>query len=955
MDTLAHLTKVLPEEGIYVGITINPGDQPRQKFFHEIADLAAFLKSSSDRGDNVYFATAAFKEWGSRKQDNVRALKSFYMDVDCGPGKPFGSWKAGLAAVGKFVSETGLPAPMIVASGNGLHVYWVLEDEATPDEWKPVAHGLKALVPHFCGITENGKPVFDPAVPADSARVLRACGTMHPSAGKEVKLLIDAPATTIDELKDVLAGHDLDVPAAVIVTRKSNLLDAMSTSQDSPPSDPDAIISKCAQVRWAVENQADVSEPFWYALLGVAAYCADPVATAVAWSKDHPSFDEATTIKKMEQWRAVTTGPATCARFNQERPSGCRRCPVKARVTSPVQLGVAYATVDVAPDAPDEPTAIAPIPKPYKRTAKGIVVSVDGVDIVICPFDLYPMSYGRDEVLGYEVVRFRWNRTHIGWQELVLRQALLNDDSREFSTAIADQGILLDSKAQIGLFRAMLRTYMQELRQLKSMTNLYGSMGWKENHTQFLLGNTLYRRLPDGSVEAEAISLAGLTQSSIDDMFCQKGTRDAWIKLTELLESAKLHAHMFSIGLGLAAPLYTFSGIAGVVINLYGPTGAGKTLAQLLQQSLWGNPRKLHYSARFTPNAMFNRLGFFNHLPFTIDETTMLPSKEIGDFLYGISQGRDKARLTKHVEERAIKTWSTVVTTSSNKSLGSMLVLSGMETDAQQARLLDVPLGVNKLFSANSKGGELIYQTVMDNYGHIGPELLRHYMSMGPEGIAEALALHKARFLKKYGVHFVGHERYWEQAIITADFANEQASQLGLVRYNYEEGTREILRVLGLTRAAMKDSAVDAFDLIGEYLNECAGSTLTMMYTGAAKGVPDYNRMPREGIIVRLDVYRQTQSSSFDRGTIMVDRKHFRKWLATHGHDYRLVSRELSDAGALSNPPNNKCYMGRGTSIRLPQIYVMGFNLAHPRLKGILTEVENELEAQAVSSLKVVK
>lgn len=955
MDTFAHLTKILPEEGIYVGIIINAGEQPRQKFFNEIADLVAFLKSSSDRGDNTYFATAAFKEWGNRKQDNVRALKSFYMDVDCGPGKPFSNWKAGLVAVGNFISETGLPKPMVISSGNGLHVYWSLETEATPEEWKPIAQGLKSLVPHFCGVTESGKPAFDPVVPADSARVLRACGTMHPTAGKEVKLLIDAPPTTLDALRDVLDRHDIGVPATIVATRKSNLLDAMSVKTDAPLTDPKVVIEKCAQVRWAVENQAEVEEPLWYAMLGVAAYCINPEETAIAWSKDHVDFDETKTLKKMEQWKAVTTGPATCARFQQERPKGCRGCKFRERVTSPVQLGTTYTAVGLSTDAPDAPEEIAPIPKPYKRTAKGVAVSVDGVDIIVCPFDIYPMSYGRDEVLGYEVVRFRWNRLHVGWQELVLRQALLNDESREFSTAIADQGILLNSKAQVELFRAMLRAYMQELRQLKSMTNLYSSMGWKENHTQFLIGNVLYKKLPNGSVEAEPISLAGLTQNSIDEMFAQKGSADAWVKLTELLESAQLHTHMFTIGLGLSAPLYVFSGISGVVVNLYGPTGAGKTIAQLLQQSLWGNPRKLHYSARFTQNAMFNRLGFFNHLPFTIDETTMLPSKEIGDFLYGISQGRDKSRLTKHVEERAVKTWSTVVTTSSNKSLGSMLVLSGMETDAQQARLLDIPLGVNALFASDSRGGELIYQTVTENYGHIGPELLKHYMKLGPEGIAEALALHKAEFFTKYGVNFAGHERYWEQAIIAADFANQQASQLGLVRYNYENGTRAVLQTLGLTRAAIKDSAVDGFDLIAEYLNENAKSTLTVMHTGSAKGVPDFDRIPRDSIFVRFDIYRPTVASPFDKGTVMVDRKHFRKWLAAQGHDYRSLTKEMSDNGALIAIPSNKFYMSRDTNIKLPQTYVVGFNLSHPRFKGVLSDADAQLDTTNPTNLKVVK
>jgi hypothetical protein len=57
-------------------------------------------------------------------------------------------------------------APVVVDSGNGLHVYWILKEAVETSVWKPYAEKFKKLC-------HQHKLVIDPAVPADAARVLR--------------------------------------------------------------------------------------------------------------------------------------------------------------------------------------------------------------------------------------------------------------------------------------------------------------------------------------------------------------------------------------------------------------------------------------------------------------------------------------------------------------------------------------------------------------------------------------------------------------------------------------------------------------------------------------------------------------------------------------------------------------------------------------------------------------
>ena len=49
---------------------------------------------------------------------------------------------------------------------------------------------------------------------------------------------------------------------------------------------------------------------------------------------------------------------------------------------------------------------------------------------------------------------------------------------------------------------------------------------------------------------------------------------------------------MFTLGVGFSAPLYNFTGLKGLTVSLYGPTGGGKTLAQYWAQSIYEQSRQ---------------------------------------------------------------------------------------------------------------------------------------------------------------------------------------------------------------------------------------------------------------------------------------------------------------------------------------------------------------------------
>ena len=953
MSDVDFLRFVLPEDGVYVGLLIcSNTKQIKQRFFTDVEDLYTFAVDGSARGLNAYFACASYLDDTSRRQENVSLIKSFFLDVDCGEGKEFADQREGAAALVQLCKKHRLPKPTIVSSGNGFHVYWVLDEAISYVQWRGYARKLKALSPNF-----------DPAVTADAARVLRVPGTTNTKGGKPVRVIAQGQSTSLSKFAEALGAPAAPSQAAApppktksSASLNKQMLEAMSSDSGLPPADSALILESCANLRWATENQDKVSEPLWYATLGVAAYCENPEDTAIAWSSQYENYDEGETRRKVTQWKDNATGPTTCAKLRDLNETKCEGCPFAEKLTSPAQLGIRSVEVAADDTAPDTTAKTVPVPKQFKRTERGfVIIEENKLEFLVCDFDIYPVSYGYDELLKYEVCRFRWKRPHVGWQDITLRLALLapSQSHKDLSTALADKGIVLNSSKQMGLFQVLLRGYLHELRKMQTMTNLFSTMGWKEDYTQFALGNRIMRKDKDGAIGVSEIKYAGANGRIAETLYGTKGDAAQFARLTLALEKADLPIHNWMFMVGMSSVLYAFGGLNGLVINLYGKTGGGKTLAQYCQQAVWGDPIKLHFASGFTGNALYQRLGLYNNLPFTIDEATVIPQKEIGDFLYCVSQGREKARLDRNAEAKEVHTWSLPVTTSANKAMGSMLTSAGMVAEAQLSRLLDIKLPVHPLLYEGSKTGKGLYRIVTNCYGHIGPKFMEYILTVGVDAVRQMLKDHEDRFNKQYDIKFGGSERFWEQAIVTADFCGMIAAEQGWILCDYRKSTEAVLRAVGVFRENIDEVRVDCFDILGEYFNDNVADTIVVNHMQSTKmSNHDPHMSPRNGIYIRFDIYQDAPNMKAKCGTVSIDRKHLRSWIGANNHDYRGLISDLIQEGVLRDSKAQKVSMGKNTKYRIPQVYALKFSLKHPKLANLITNARDNRNRAAIERLK---
>ena len=946
MNTLEFLKRVLPSSGVYFRAVIANG-QVFHHWFESVEHLAEACLDADKQGQNTYYAISAYKEevkslaTKQRTAENVSATKVIALDIDCGEKKPYADAQEAIAELEKFVTDKGLPQPMVVFSGGGLHVYFLLSHQLPPEEWVPIATAMKSAA-------LNSGLGIDKTITGDRARILRPINTNNPKHDKKVLFICDGVPTDPIELQKIL--DTVEVPKHIIQGAKptSSIGKAIIAGTEYAPALPTNVLKGCEQVRWAVENQEEVDEPLWYRVLGIAAFCENPENTAIMWSSEHSYFSEAETLKKMSQWADNATGPPTCEWFKDSDSEKCKNCAFAGKITSPVQIGARFEETPMREDAPDPVAKEIEIPFPYKRvkiskTEVGIAVPVgEGelkTDKLFMPFDLFPVSYGKDEGLGYEVVSYQWWRQHHGWQPLVFRQALLTEAAeQEFAKTIADQGIVLKNKGDTKLAQAFMRNYMQRLRNDKALSNVYATMGWKNDETLFVIGDAVIRKNEEGHVVEEESMMSSNLLSTNVDMFSLGGELMPWCDLTKVLEEHKLFGHMFILGVALSAPLYHFTGLKGITISLYGDTGGGKTLAQYWAQSIYGNPDKLHYASEYTLFALFDRLGTHNNLPMTVDEITQLEDKHIGKFCYWVSQGRDRQRLNQRAQAREAKTWQTPVIVSTNKSLQSKLIASGEETDAQMARLLELHIFAREMFKENSDFGKYIYREVHKNYGHAGRLWIKNLMKLGIDEIEKRILAANDEFSKKYGVKFTGQERYWEQSIVLAELSMRMAKEQGIIKFNYEEAIQWVLNEVESQRKVVKDNRLSTYDIISEYMTDHASSRVTMFYTvDRTPMVNDSSLLPRNGIRIRLNLYRNGEKDPFHRGIMMFDRSHFRKWLSSKGIDYGGFIKTLEENQLLAQGIHNtRMSLGKNTPISESQKYVLALDLTHERLQDLL-------------------
>ena len=831
MDAEVFLRHVTGEDGYYCLFAVKLGQNDRPQTFHTDYDsLLQEARKLDARGYSPYFALATFEESGTRVADNVKQLKSFFMDIDCGEGRDYPTKKEGLQALQRFCKKVELPRPLLVDSGRGVHCYWPLSEPVSKETWKPVAEHLKQLC-------KNHGFIVDPSVTADAARVLRIPTTHNHKTEPPTEVTFFSEHVpeyvTLDEFAKCIGADKVETKSLEPMPN-SAVMDALMGNKQFKFKDIIARESSCAQLVNIVVNQDECSEPMWRAGLSIAKFCSDGQKAAHVMSKNHPEYSAEETQDKFDKIK----GPYQCAHFDEFKPDVCTKCPHWGKIKSPISLGgsIKEATeedniVEVpALDLPNTPTTtyvIPTYPKPYIRGASGGVYirttdeEGDPTEELIYHNDIYIVSRIVDVELG-EVVVIRLHLPQDGVREFTVPLTAVTS-REEFRKQMSMQGVAITKMDKLMTY---MTTWINELQATTKADLARTQFGWTDDtHSAFILGN---QEISRNGVKSNPPSKA---TAGLMSAFKPKGTLEQWKEMANFYNRDGFELHQYIVASAFGSPLMALMPIACSSLHVHSKeSGLGKTTAMYVGASVWGNPKTLVVEAKDTQNSLMLRGEVYKNLPYYIDELTNAKGEELSDLIYQLSSGRQRNRMagSANTERHRGEPWSLLSISTGNTSVIERISAFKNAPKAEAARMLETK--AVKLFDeTKTKHLTDAHQSNSQNiYGVVGVPYLQYLMQNMDRVIN---LLQEVQQKLDEGAQLTAQERHWSAGSTVNVAGFILANELGFLEYNKENYFRYAIGLLKENKVTANDMISSAADVLNDFVHEHWGSILKIRST----------------------------------------------------------------------------------------------------------------------------
>jgi hypothetical protein len=956
-SALQFLERILPQEG-YKCATVFNEEVQYNKFFPTVSALADFVTQQDALGRTVYHACAVYRVPQSdpkgtprnqrtlgRTKSNALGSSAFWLDVDCGEKKPYPTAADAALAVQAFVHSAGLPRPIYVGSGQGLHIYWPLVEMVDRATWERYAEGLKRL----CRVQglEAG-----PERTADISSILRTPGTHH-RKGLEPKLVRAGELVgpyDIEDFKCFLEGEANEHVHAVLPSVPRNarradtvpsVISAAANIYADEPNYTEPVVRGCGQVARLPLTGGRLAEPDWYAALGVLAACTDGDRYAHHWSSGYAGYTAGETQARLDRSREF--GPTTCAKFESVNPGGCEGCPFKGRITSPIQLGRVRpqsgtaglqadpGRISTLPE-PDQGSAAdderARLPKGYEWDGKALVVrteknNVPGVE-VISTYPIYLDAVQTGEVAGGYSLSMKLELPHEPIQSIIMSAKTFFSASG--LSEIAGQGVMVHSP---DLFKKFVRDSVDMWNGANKLERRYDQFGWKDEDKNFLYGTSLYMadsvRQVIGSDEVQARSqYLGPRRN---------GSIGGWAGAANKLFAVGHEVQAFALLSSFAAPLMRFhsSGEGGAIVSLVSDkSGTGKTTALEAAASVWGRLKGTQIIDDDTAVAKGLKLGVFGNIACTYDELYNRDPESIRRFVLMFTNGRDKDRGTADGTLRHVRAeWQTILLLASNNSIVD--ILSSMDgTDAPAYRVLefimDTPASMDK------RRGDVLKQQLDANSGYAADLYLRNLVQPQTLNyIKEALPKWTDNVWQRTGLD--KEHRFWVRTIASVMAAGVIVKHAGLLDFSVDRITGWAIEQVQSKRTLHSELSGhrNPISMLVSFLDQHLLDTIVV--PKAFKPGPNQSSHvllePRRSLLIRHELTDHR---------IYIDEQTLKKWLVKVGVNTEGFYRDLKDKGILGT--TRRITLGAGTPHSTGQVTALEIIANHPLMSGHLASVE---------------
>ena len=970
--------RILPSVGFPVVTTLRAKTYPQQFSCESLADFFRALgvqkQKCNEQYRELYFGLSTVEQRfvinaagvvQVRPASNCRYIRVLALDVDIDPigflkgdtDVPcYHTQEDAIAGVKAFANKIGFNQPYIVSSGYGLHVYWPFEEHIDTDEWWLLAQRFKAV----CAFVDC-RLIADQSRVTDRAGILRVPASWNfkvEADPREVRILEDCahipwPHTFYSEALDFFikangVGLNFVLPRAgtgpkIKKATMKALVDLDVDFPDKEKADFKEIYKKCNWVKDWMEHPAERREPAWKCIVDLSVHTkfimkdgtvCEGRDLAIFVSKAYPGYDEAETIKKYDLAAAnPKLASRYCTSLQVAKSSPCNTCLYREHVNTPLSLpSISLPVAEVKVETPiivagqavavEERTFPRP-PFPYEIGEDGGVymrmknpeTGEKSATKRIYEYTLLPVARIRDENSDNDFIEVEIKLPHNVTRRFQILGGDLQDE-KAVRRILGNKGVLAQ-KAEMDALVKYIIAYAAVIQRAEPAKNNYNTFGWKERNTldsKFVFYDAVVK--PGGLIVPYKNTVHSLRD--IGPYASARGSLDKWKEAFRIYEDVEgMEPYIINLMLSFGAPLLAFLNEFGMIYNLYGSGGEGKSSSILIATSVWGLPSVGHALAHDTAASILDTMGTLSSIPMAFDELTKMPAGVLSEFAYTLSNGRGKNRLKESGERRLNNYhWQTFVLGSSNHSLYGKLAELPAGNDAHGYRILELESPPGNV-EVNKRMNE-VKHILNENYGVAGREYMRYVL----ENI-EVVTAKTREARDNYSDPTRGKERFWIAAQACIQTAGYITKDMGL--HNYEAGKLLEYMERMAPRAAIQSIAGDPVSKLNDYMMQNLNNTIKIVDEQVVNLDLDFVRLNSIG--VRLE------SSGGQVVRAFIPSGSIERWCKNNDVDVTWLRSELMKTKVILRITKKR--MGVGTKFFSVMANCWELDMQHPLVTGV--------------------
>lgn len=350
------------------------------------------------------------------------------------------------------------------------------------------------------------------------------------------------------------------------------------------------------------------------------------------------------------------------------------------------------------------------------------MASEDGISIgnmfgesLACYHPIMPVQRLINAETGKEKVKIAFKKG-LKWKEIVVDKGTIASANKIVS--LADYGVSVTSETSRALvkFLSDIENFNISIIDTRVSTSKFG---WINNEF-----------MPYGeNVEFD-------NESKFKDIFDsvhEHGDKKIWFDLISNIRHSKRFETKIYMAGSFASVLLKPLSVLPFIVNLWGETGKGKTVALMVATSIWANPGESKYMTDPVSSlvSLEVRANILNNLPMVIDDLSKTRDKygdSFTDFVYMLCGGKGKDRSNINLGINQAHTWQNIILTNIERPLSTDTMRGGAIN-----RILDFEMEDGTIF----KNGNAVVETINKNYGFAGKMFINAVVEMGFDSIRE--------------------------------------------------------------------------------------------------------------------------------------------------------------------------------------------------------------------------